>query len=189
MSANAIAETADEAEERHRAAEAGYARAPGDAEDDREHRAAGNAVLEHKVRHNGDEHRREIHENARRGNGHHVDGIIVAEREHALPENADGGEEPKVLLMHFHPADIAEGRAEEAERGHGAANGKNAHRAQPRAGQRAGEKTGQAEKCAGQHGGDGVAIHVVSPLFIPYNNRIWHAAAIGQNKKPEKILA
>ena len=109
----------------------------------------------------------------------------------AEPVVEEGAEETEPAEPSKSDAAFAEmrRRAEEAERGHGAANGKNTHRAQPRAGQRAGEKTGQAEKCAGQHGGDGVAIHVVSPLFIPYNNRIWHAAAIGQNKNPEKILA
>ena len=180
---------ADETGQRHRAAEAGHARAPGDAENDRQHRAAGNAVLEHKVRHNGDKHRREIHEDARRGDGHHVDRVIIAEREHALPENADGSEEPEVLLVHFELADIAESGAEEAERGHGAADGKNAHRAQSRAGQCAGKETGQPEKCAGQHGGDRVAIHKVSSLSLFYNNRIWHAAAIRQSKNPAKIFA
>ena len=145
--------------------------------------------LNTKWRHNGDKHRREIHEDARRGDGHHVDRVIIAEREHALPENADSGEEPEVLLVHFELADIAESGAEEAERGHGTADGKNAHRAQSRAGQRAGKETGQTEKCAGQHGGDGVAIHKVSSLSLFYNNRIWHAAAIRQSKNPAKIFA
>ena len=86
-------------------------------------------------------------------------------------------------------ADIAESGAEEAERGHGTADGKNAHRAQSRAGQRAGKETGQPEKCAGQHGGDRVAIHKVSSLSLFYNNRIWHAAAIRQSKNPTKIFA
>ena len=99
------------------------------------------------------------------------------------------GEEPEVLLVHFELADIAESGAEEAERGHGTADGKNAHRAQSRAGQCAGKETGQPEKCAGQHGGDRVAIHKVSSLSLFYNNRIWHAAAIRQSKNPAKIFA
>lgn len=152
--------------QRHGPAKTGHAHAARNAKGDRKHCAVRNPVLKDKMRHQRDEHRREIHEDACRRNGHHIDRVVVAEREHTLPENTDGGKQQKILFADFELAEVAERGTEKAECRHGAADRQNTHRAQPRSGQRAGEKAGQSEKHAGQHGGDSVAIHSISPLVI-----------------------